>query len=109
MMTDRELLEAAAKAAGFDLNQYPGEDFFRAAHEGWNPKWNPLADDGDALQLACHFGLTVECGSESGDCAAYRPGRVRVAAVEWSGMDVSERPAATRRAIVRAAAEMGRA
>ena len=45
-MTDRELLEAAAKAAGLKLNTYPGEDFVRADHSGlgtrWNPQWNPL-------------------------------------------------------------------
>ena len=47
-MTDRELLEAAAKAAGIDY-------YARAQSGGMltdNGEWNPLTDDGDALRLA---------------------------------------------------------
>ena len=62
-MTDRELLELAAKAYGVILNQYETEDFLRADHsmQGrfWNPRWNPLTDDGDALRLAVKCKLTV--------------------------------------------------
>jgi len=60
-MTDRELLELAAKAAGITLGSdspwftYSDKDGF----EWWNEdarsttrKWNPLGDDGDALRLA---------------------------------------------------------
>lgn len=47
-MTDRELLEAAAKAAGPMFVNLLSHD-----------KWNPLADDGDALRLAVKLGIMV--------------------------------------------------
>ena len=47
-MTDRELLEAAAKAAGY-VHYHPGDGFYQT--------WNPLTDDGDALRLAVKLGL----------------------------------------------------
>ena len=65
-MNDRELLEAAAKAAGLKLNTWPGEHFVRADHSGlavaWNPRWNPLTDDGDALRLAAELNIDIEMG-----------------------------------------------
>ena len=53
-MTNHELLELAAKAAGID---FIGWDAFRddfAAYDAKtdvNFRWNPLTDDGDALRL----------------------------------------------------------
>ena len=91
-MTDRELLELAAKACGLEEAKLRIE---------FN-QWNPLTDDGDALRLAVQ--LRLEIGFPSEDCV-------------WSfgrfGEVCKERPepypyAATRRAIVRAAAEIGR-
>jgi hypothetical protein len=82
-MTDRELLELAAKAAG---------NGFVIGY------WNPLTDDGDALRLAVKLGLIVECGRAW--ISRHGP---------MFGEDVLPDPyAATRRAIVRAAAEIGR-
>ena len=56
-MSDRELLEMAAKAAGIELPN----PTLRVTHmRGVAPKlWNPLTDDGDALRLAatCHMVL----------------------------------------------------
>lgn len=50
-MTDRELLEFAAKAAGIEVRWYQG-DCLRVADKcnGFAGKWNPITDDGDALQ-----------------------------------------------------------
>lgn len=101
-MEDRELLEMAAKAAGYQVDtgfaDCPlifGED---AGHDGPR-EWNPLTDDGDALRLAVRLKLIVEVGS----CWLSRYGPV-------FGEDVLPDPlSATRRAIVRAAAEIGRA
>lgn len=53
-MTDRELLELAAKAAGVDVivNEDTGTFWMRLQPEQKvNRTWNPLIDDGDALWL----------------------------------------------------------
>ncbi len=97
-MSDRELLELAAKAGGIEAcSTDSGERFYYSGRD--NP-WNPLTDDGDALRLACCLGidvyfqkLNVVCGTSS-----------RV--VEYHGRN---KPRAVRRAIVRAAADIGRA
>lgn len=56
-MTDRELLELAAKAAGIELWKDVAGNFYT------DPKssviWNPLTDDGDALRLAVMLGIQV--------------------------------------------------
>ena len=90
-MSDRELLELAAKAAGLQRC----ENYYTDA-AGNHVDWNPLADDGDALRLAVKLELNVLPGvAQDGE------GRIIV--------DKTVDPlAATRRAIVRAAAEIGR-
>lgn len=64
-MTDRELLEAAARAAGIDLD-WCAETARPAARDmhGGAAFWNPLEDDGDALKLADQLQLTIkfDCG-----------------------------------------------
>ncbi|PEI10786.1 hypothetical protein CRM86_23895 [Pseudomonas putida] len=59
-MTDREMLELAAKAAGYVVRWYDDSlaygPTFGIEVEPGNPSgfepWNPLEDDGDALRLA---------------------------------------------------------
>ena len=52
-MTDKELLELAAKAAGYEARWF-GDVFCRDTKLEPYPwrGWNPLTDDGDALRLA---------------------------------------------------------
>ena len=93
-MTDRELLEMAAKAVGRTFSggqwNYPGLHYL-----GGNA-WNPLEDDGDALRLAVTLNMRVDlCGDVAIVEALNGPG------------PVSE-PSDYRRAIVRAAAEIGK-
>jgi hypothetical protein len=133
-MNDRELLEFAAKAAGWT--------WWKSKHGYWNVTdsdgkqasccgewlkfdpyngnklaeptpadalvelgWNPLTDDGDALRLAVKLeiainpfaGKTVVAHTESG----------RLGHEKWDCWD-DDPYAATRRAIVRAAAEIGK-
>lgn len=58
-MTDRELLELAAKAAGIEIINAA---FAEGPHyKGTTRRWNPLDDDGDALRLACKLALVVYC------------------------------------------------
>lgn len=97
MKTDRELLELAAKAAGLDF------DGNIVRHRYSSVVWNPLTDDGDALRLAVKLGITTE---HSGDTAwAYAIGH-DANVDEYYGSDPC---AATRRAIARAAAQIGAA
>lgn len=101
MKTDRELLELAAKAIQNPEN-YANEAFMR----GFYSNWNPLTDDGDALRLAVKLRIDLEW-REDGRIAAYRHAYADghcFTAIESSRED---RAAATRRAIVRAAAAIG--
>ena len=99
-MNDRELLEMAAKAAGYTLKDYYDVNgrWWPWCHELKN-YWHPLTDDGDALRLAVKLRMDVRIYGTD----------VRVFC---GGVVAFEGPpdfyAATRRAIVRAAAEIGR-
>jgi hypothetical protein len=99
-MTDRELLEAAAKAAGV----YYWIDRDSVLTHGDTPgairEWTPLTDDGDALRLAVKLRMNVHLDSNMVD--------VDPDGVSWFSEAYGDDPyAATRRAIVRAAAEIG--
>lgn len=105
-MTDRELLELAAKANGFQVRGWVGDRlvFFNPITHSAEETWNPLNDDGDALRLAAGLLMSIEIyGDEDHffevDCGGGSE----------SFYDKWEAPAAFRRAIVRAAAEIGRA
>ena len=60
-MNDRELLELAAKAAGTELYVWGtvGSENYAAMNLPGTPRWNPLEDDGDALRLAISVPLLV--------------------------------------------------
>ncbi len=96
METDKQLLELAAKAA---------EQERSAAGDLWSNArgclWNPLEDDGDALRLAVK--LSIHLGFYGDHVAAQRTGSKLQTEQRRDG-DI---PAATRRAIVRAAAALG--
>ena len=101
---DIELLELAAKAAGMVVHwNYRREQFFHDYCDGLTDEWNPLTDDGDALRLAVKLKL---CIFRNDDVSWVATGSFQtVRAEEVNGTDPY---AATRRAIVRAAAEIGR-
>jgi|VirMetMinimDraft_7_1064189.scaffolds.fasta_scaffold146394_2 hypothetical protein len=88
-MTDKELLEYAAKAASTsaDGTMFNG--------------WNPLENDGDALRLAVWLNFNIKIFED-------------VAVVDdvfgsgWSEIFCGDPYAATRRAITSAAAEIGK-
>ncbi|MFJ9531226.1 hypothetical protein [Herbaspirillum sp. NPDC101396] len=102
---DRELLDLAAIAAGIKTPgkppnwMHPGVEIPTDFGHRW---WNPLRDDGDALRLAVAIqplsGCAVLClsiGKERTGC-------------EFRFVDGPDAAANTRRAIVVAAAEIGR-
>jgi hypothetical protein len=88
MKTDKELLELAALAVGFVIDQ--------------KSNWNPLNDDGQALRLAVKLKLDVTTDSEDDCCCVWAYGMPDVS-VKYD----KDPYAATRRAIVRAAAAIG--
>lgn len=106
-MTDAQLLKDAAAAAGLttayfdyvrDCMVYPYRSELTVSH-----LWNPLRDDGDALRLAVYFRMMVH-EIRTGYRAGY------IAAISEAGgfyeHAMPDRFAATRRAIVRAAAAL---
>lgn len=103
-LTDRELLERAAKAVGLETKW----DQPRGSKTGWLrvrvgdrwPVWTPLDDDGEALRLAGNlhmefsfrpsyvmvtgeYGPNSESYDKQGKMAAARRAIVRTAAQEW--------------------------
>ena len=89
-MNDRELLENAAKAAGMDLMDRPEVHCYVGGLMTTTGHWSPLTDDGDALRLVVNLRLSINFDHEP-------------------LVPEDSRLAETRRAIVRAAAEIGRA
>jgi hypothetical protein len=100
-MTDKELLELAAKAAELPECGWMGPAFMYVKDNTFTD-WNPLTDDGDALRLAVKLQLKIEHYSLTSD------GFDRVGAGHGNAPIKYENDpyAATRRAITRAAAEM---
>lgn len=119
---DIELLGLAAKAAGIEYDAEQSKPnkvsgcfwglwlmFDGEPPETARRYFNPLTDDGDALRLACDLGLRVfpiARTSSGADCSAVGSATgERLSEVSDSSLDTY---AATRRAITRAAAEIGR-
>lgn len=118
-MTDRELLELAAKAAavphGADRLDFGLSLTLPSGRHEHLPQWNPLTDDGDALRLAVKLRLDIETHAlENGD--------FRRVTITWNRGDwydgieqdsefgtLLDDASMTRRAIVRAAARIGKA
>ena len=117
-MTDRELLELAAKAAAFGTNgtcwtesEYPrgsgkhGALWNYVGHMDTAELWNPLTDDGDAFRLAVKLRMSVtNTDIRTSVLAQPEPNTDWVAPTEPHNGDPC---AATRRAVVRAAAAIG--
>ena len=102
-MTDRELLELAAKAAGLEYTKTEDHDrLLVRGDDKLRRPWNPLTDDGDALRLAVKLDIDVRpsMGGKTKFRYAWINGK------SYSDVNVDSY-AATRRAIVRAAAEIG--
>jgi hypothetical protein len=102
-MTDQELLELAAKAAGYARIDFLSFEFDNRANvydeRDRHDNWNPLIDDGDALRLVVKLEIDLCFGANY----------VIADGVQGPTVNNANDPcAATRRAIVRAAAEIGK-
>lgn len=116
-MTDRELLEFAAKAAGIDIGKAHECKFFYCEHgqcgsgmylvEGNHFQfWNPLEDDGDALRIVSALRIDVMhwiCPERTSAEHHSLPDGLVIEFVH------EDRTLSIRRAIVRCAAEIGKA
>lgn len=110
-MCDQQILDLAAKAAmhaGLKLEcpdeldgVYVSRCFGRSGYT-----WNPLEDDGDALRLAVELGVKLRWHPVLRQALVWIPIDIEIrVGIE----DCSSAGAATRRAIVLAAAEIGKA
>jgi hypothetical protein len=117
-MTDRELLELAAKAAGYDFKEkrfpsFPScyEFYLRSKHPArtsdYSILWNPLTDDGDALRLAVKLHIDLDTYTDAVRCCKSVDFDDSEGTEAWESFG-DDPHAATRRAIVRAAAEIGK-
>ena len=132
-MNDRELLELAAKAAGYRIEwcaEFPGGGCYMKTVVPEPPApfsqrvpWNPLTDDGDALRLAVKLKFNFAYKPQDTDNRRPIPSGVTVWLRHPSSYGLShttklpafvfeqhhdeDHCAATRRAIVRAAAAIG--
>ena len=98
-MTDREMLELAAMAAGYEVRSDGEGGLTIPTRRGASREWNPLENDGDALRLAVKLHMQVSITTES----------CRAETLPVLGVRVNDKDemAATRRAIVKAAAAIG--
>jgi hypothetical protein len=103
-MTDRELLELAAKAAGksdYQWNQWHQAMVATPQLGMSDDVWCPIDDDGQALRLAVKLRMQIDILDRSIYALAMNGAKV-------CELDRADIGAAARRAVVRAAAEIGR-
>lgn len=114
-MDDRQLLELAAMAAGYVVRWYDdtlayGPTFGIEVEPG-NPcgfdPWNPLTDDGDALRLAVRLNIQIIPGTYNKE--EFTAFHAEKGEVYEHRSYLQDEFTSTRRAIVRAAAEIGKA
>lgn len=104
-MTEREMLELAAKACGMTVYEALGKIGRPTCTYS---RWNPLNDDGDALRLAETLGMTL-CMDGTGTVSAHNINENGFQDVFITqGIGKTGRISAIRLAIVKAAAEIGR-
>lgn len=103
-MTDQGLLEMAAKAAG--VTGFWVDAGLNTGSNAAPRIWNPLIDDGDALRLAVKLGIQVTPGTyNKEEASAFSP--VSGVSKEYRHY-LQDMEFATRRAIVHAAAGVGK-
>lgn len=118
-MSDRKLLEMAAKGAGIQIIGLVNDMIAQPDHRkngfiirndrGGDSCWNPLTDDGDALRLVVKLKLSVMVDFDRVD-VTQSIAEPEAEAIEYLyELPMPTDPyAVTRRAIVRAAAEIGK-
>ena len=111
MDSDRELLELAAKAAKLILGEFKGR-IVRYESDGQPVYWNPLQFDDDALNLAVDLDLAIvpyPIYNKKKHSVLVQKKKLDESRFEKMELHGDDPRAATRRAIVYAAAEIGKA
>lgn len=120
-MNDAELLALAAKAAGVDMSKEPSHQD-ECAYWRYEDlctcgaRWSPLTDDGDALRLAVKLGMHIHLNThrqndrEDERATVFTFDAHGFSFPKWPAEEVcgTDPYAATRRAIVRAAASLAK-
>lgn len=120
-MTDKQLLELAAKAAKYDyrirkeIDPYSRRDEYNfylrnrsiSRKQDYEIYWNPLANDGDALRLAVKLGLFVDT-YDAEILVGWVVDKDSMLSETLDQPKGNDPYAATRRAIVLAAANIGK-
>ena len=110
MDSDRELLEWAAKAAKLILGEFKGR-IVRYESDGQPVYWNPLQFDDDALRLAVDLDLAIvpyPIYNKQKHSVLVQKKNLDESRFEKMELHGGDPRAATRRAIVYAAAEIGK-
>lgn len=109
MSTDRELLEWAAKAHG-KVEYVEGCGWINVRPDGSRGAWwHPLDDKGDSFDLQVRLHLTVNPYQDGVFVSRFEGEAVIAEPLAAPGVAPEANLRATRRAIVRAAAEIGKA
>jgi len=99
-MTDKELLELAAKAAGYDFHTWGGGFAIADKNKKYH-RWNPLLDDADAFQLMVKLDFEIRFSYKFVSVSA-------IGAWEEDSFTSETKNAVVRKMITRAAAEIGK-
>lgn len=106
-MTDKKLLKAAAKAAGYKCAWSDSRQGFYFGLGTYTPEyWNPLANDGDALRLAVKLKIPLQFPDWQDIARTWGPTDDGEGFFEPALEHNGDLATAVRRAIVRAAASI---
>lgn len=113
-MSDRELLELAAKAVGIKTTPSLSGGIWIPEGSELQREWNPLIDDGDALRLAVKLKLIIQAsgfrhGGLGNLIVVYDPSTT-IAEPNYAHEEIANEDAysSTRKAVVKVAAKIGR-
>lgn len=113
-MNDKELLELSAKAyGGLEYSEACRDWIFKHTDGNYGAWWNPLTNDADAFRLAVKLNLHVDANEL--ECVVFIHGNFgkdengkKITCKMIEEVHGTDPLTATRRAIVRAAAEIGK-
>ncbi len=115
-MSEREMLELAALAAGYKVKWDDHFDWLEFTDDKFGCVWDPRTNDGDSFRLAVKLFISIKHPNPADLGGGYvtatlckHRNRYRFLKEHWFTVEFDDDPyAATRLAILRAAAEIGK-